>query len=107
VGAGGGGLDRCNGEIENNTVASNSADLNGAGLANCGRRIVNCIIWGNGGGSQPSECSVPRYSCIEGWIGEGQGNIAEDPRFVDPDVGCFQLLPSSPCIDAGENPSTT
>jgi len=33
---------------------------------------------------------VPTYSCIEGWIGEDRGTIAEDPRFVDPDVGCVK-----------------
>ncbi len=34
------------------------------------------------------------------------GNIAEDPRFVDPSAGDLALEASSPCIDAG-HPSTT
>jgi hypothetical protein len=95
AGNSGGGL-FCDGTIENNTIVGNSG-----GLRYCNGTVRNCIIWGNG--SQLYESSVPRYSCIEGWAGEGEGNIGDDPRLVDADNGDFRLLPSSPCIDAGEN----
>jgi hypothetical protein len=29
-------------------------------------------------------------------------NIFEDPQFADPSAGSYELLPSSPCIDAGD-----
>ncbi len=97
------GLRFCGGAIENNTIVGNGSGGIGAGLDNCNGTIVNCIIWGNGSGSQLLDSSVPGYSCIEGWSAEGEGNIADDPRFVSPGDGNFRLLPSSPCIDAGEN----
>ena len=33
----------------------------------------------------------------------GVGNIAADPRFVNPAARDFRLRPDSPCIDAGTN----
>ena len=41
------------------------------------------------------------YSDIKGsWSGEG--NINDDPLFVEPDNNDFHLLPDSPCIDTGD-----
>jgi hypothetical protein len=64
--------------------------------------VTNCIFWGfgdpiwNSGTSAPTVTfSVVPYS--------GTGNIWEDPTFVDSVNGDFHLLPSSPCIDAGDN----
>ncbi len=100
----GGGLRNCEGTIRNNTIVNNSADW-GSGLSGCYAAIRNCIVWGNVGtqSGQIAFSREPFYSCVEGWTGGGEGNIAEAPLFVDPANGNFRLLPSSPCIDAGDN----
>lgn len=104
----GGGMYACNGTIRNNTVVGNSADSNSGGLDCCTGDIYNCIIYGNisipyPGTSQLGNCGQPSYCCIQNWTGEGEGNLAGDPRFVDPDNGDYRLLVSSPCVDRGLN----
>lgn len=37
------------------------------------------------------------------WTGSGTGNIGGDPMFVDGAAGDYHLLPTSPCIDAGDS----
>lgn len=109
----GGGLASCSGTIENVTISGNSAG-DGGGASDCDATIVDCIVWGNTattGSAQLADCTTPTYSCIEGWTGGGQGNIAADPLFVDPDGpdddpathedNDYHLSPGSPCIDTG------
>ncbi len=101
---GSGGLYQCHWIIRNNTVFGNSledAGAAGGGMADCKGTIQNCIIWGNRGLCQISDCSVPIYSCIQAWTGGGQGNIAHHPYFVDAPNGDYHLKSWSPCIDAG------
>jgi hypothetical protein len=104
----GGGLYGCNGIIENNTIWGNTASgtySRGGGLYECiFATIRNCIIWQNTAslGPQLRNCSIPTYSCIKDWTGEGIGNISSDPRFVDPANDDFHLEDTSPCIDAGD-----
>ncbi|NQT83556.1 right-handed parallel beta-helix repeat-containing protein [bacterium] len=106
----GGGLFLCwmpgsHGVVLNNTICGNSAKYVGGGVYDLTTPIRNCIIWGNTApeGAQLFECDSPTYSCIQGWTGGGEGNIAEVPRFADAENGDFRLSPSSPCIDAGDN----
>ena len=111
----GGGLHSCGGTIRNNTIAENWAEYSGGGLSHCQAVIRNCTIWGNTAPdeSQLLDCYLPTYSCIQDWTRGGEGNIAEDPRFVDPDGpdnnpqtyedNNYRLRPDSPCIDAGKN----
>jgi len=116
--------------LTNCTFSSNSAERYGGGMYNYGcifRRptLTNCIVWGNTapGGSQIYNKYTPQvavtYSDIQGgW--SGAGNIKVDPCFVqqsywddngtdeNPDddfwvEGDYHLLPTSPCIDAGDN----
>src|SRR5205814_799875 len=69
--------------------------------------VTNCILWGNGNGSQAAQLNpeagifVVNYSCIQGLDGSlgGTGNFAMDPRL---DLG-GRLLANSPCIDAGDS----
>ena len=66
--------------------------------------IQNNVIYNNRSliDSQISRSSTPSYSNIQDWTQGGEGNISQDPRFVDPENGDFHLLPDSPCIDAGK-----
>lgn len=100
----GGGLYGCSGAVENNTVYGNSTGEHGGALASCRGVIVNCIIWGNkdAQASQLYDCSQPTYSCIEGWVAGGEGNIWFHPYFVDVDNADFHLKSCSPCIDGGD-----
>ncbi len=103
----GGGLYSCDGTIVNNTIVANSAGYCGGGLDYCCGTVQNCIIWANRAsqGDQLYDSSVPAFSCIQDWTGGGQGNIADDPIFTDPDGADnnYRLQSVSPCIDAGIN----
>ncbi len=92
--------------------------------------ISNCIFWDNQDSNGTGELSQVRidpneipvvlnYSCIQGLTGAlgGTGNIDADPCFVQPGFwdsdycawfeGHYQLLPESPCVDAGDPNYTT
>jgi len=78
--------------------------------------ISNCIVWNNSD-DDLFQCQG-RYSCIERGS-EGEGNVIDDPLFVDPDSGDYHLRSergrywpeydiwvldkiTSPCIDGGD-----
>jgi len=93
----------------NCTFTANIAHTSGGGIWNDGTTgtsgtITNCIFWAD----VPGEIYADRgtltitYTCLAGgWI--GLQNIDADPLFADPNTGDYQLLPGSPCIDAGNN----
>lgn len=110
--------------IVNNTIAYNRAQWEGIGIYAEGEAIENCIVWGNintstsGQGSAIYNCTAT-YSCIDDEV-TGEGNISEDPNFVntgywddvntpgdlDDDFfvyGNYHILPGSACIDAGDS----
>ncbi len=110
-------------ELVNATISGNSAP-EGGGLFSGGDSFtaVNCILWGNAGGSIAAVAEAPAevtFSCVEGpAVWPGDGNIVGDPRFVlqggradngtpgDPrdDIvtqGDYHLLRESAAIDAG------
>ena len=65
---------------------------------------INCIFWKRSSEivTNTSEARI-NYSDIEGgWLGGGEGNIDEDPLFMDPEAGDYSLQPGSPCLDAGD-----
>jgi hypothetical protein len=113
----GGGLWLCSGVFENNTMVSNSARSAGGAFHTCSGIITNCIVWGNAtpDGTQLYDSSVPVYSCIQNWTGGAEGNISQDPKFVDFDGADdtsltyadndYHLAAGSPCVDAGRNES--
>ncbi len=87
--------------------------------------IANCIVWGNGRPFSRDDTDNAgwnvSHSCIEvadGLVWPGDGNINQDPLFVQaghwndngtPDdasddvwiEGDYHLLPASPCVDSG------
>lgn len=88
-----------NGTVENCTIAGNT----GLGVQN--QDIVrNCIVYYNGNGDVLDEGSMfsgTFYSCAPGL--SGNGNITDDPQFVDSAGGNYRLQATSPCINTGTN----
>jgi hypothetical protein len=120
----GGGLYDCSFSIINCTISENTASISGGGISNCGGSISNSIIWANSAPVDPQlhNCSSPNYSCIQDWLGGGNSNLVEDPRFVDAIYDDYHLKSvvgrwypnsqiwvvdsiSSPCIDMGDTSS--
>ena len=82
--------------------------------------VTNCIFWGNNA-QQLSARGINENNFSELYVNYcniqygkdsievdslaalywGEGNINEDPLYIDPDNGDFHLLDDSPCIDAG------
>ena len=104
----------CSPTLSNCTFSGNSADENGGGMYNCSSTsnptLTNCVLWGD----TPDEIDGPgnpvvTFSDVQGgWPGEG--NIDEDPLFVEGPLGEFYLSQiaagqpdDSPCVDAGSD----
>ena len=112
-------LANCGGAIANHydsaptlincTFTANSAHTAGGGMWNDASSgtlgtVTNCIFWAD----MPDEIypkdgtMMITYTCLAGgWPGDG--NIDADPMFADANNADYQLLPGSPCIDAGNS----
>ncbi len=90
--------------IINNTITRNSVIFGYCGVYNNGNNITvkNNIIWGNTGGNGVEFLGpiTQSYNDVENT--SGIGNINLNPQFDDSN---YILLPSSPCVDAGDNSS--
>lgn len=112
----------------NCTLYGNAASGAGGGAYLSSLKLVtlrNCIMWGNadlGGVNESAQVSLTSgawrpvfdYNCVQGWSGAfgGAGNIALQPRFIDPDgpdniLGTLdddlRLGAGPACVDAGTN----
>jgi cysteine-rich repeat protein len=91
--------------LTNNTIAYN---MGKGGTFIAGVRcvspmtLVNNIIWMNDGPDVSDACD-PWYNDMASSIWDGlQGNISLPPLFVDQPGGDYHILPTSPCVDAGD-----
>jgi len=88
------------------TIVSNTT-LVQQGAVRSADFVRNSIVYGNTGpgGSQTLLDQVSggliENSCVQG-LAPGQGNLGDDPRFVDAPGGNLALDPFSPCVDAGK-----
>jgi len=110
----GGGMFNLSGSrptITNCTFIGNSAGDGGGGMYNRNDShptLTNCILWSNTApsGSQinndgTSSAAVSHCDVQGDW--PGTGNINADPLFLNASNEDLHLLPTSPCIDAGDN----
>lgn len=105
--------------LVNCTVTGNSAASAGGGLELAGgfsTFLLNSIFWQNSVGNNSGETAQidngdvattgikPRNCCIEGLSAfAGFNNIGNDPLFLDPVSGNYQLNSNSPAINIGNN----
>lgn len=91
--------------LRRNTIVGNAFGIfvdNGATPV-----ISDSIVYGNANGEIVVFGGMPTvsYSDVKGGF-PGAGNLDADPQFVAPALGDYRLLPSSPCIDAGDPASS-
>jgi len=104
------------GYIDSCTIVSNITSFGpGGGIlvvgTNTANSVSNCVIWGNiatnayendiGGSNSPFWFVCASYTNFSA----GQGNITNNPQFVDFNGGNYRLNANSPCINAGTNES--
>jgi hypothetical protein len=109
---GGGMLNYHTATVTNCNFLGNEAGMEGGGLCNDNHgetaTVTNCILWGDSAATgaeiyQASGAStVVTYCDVQGGY-TGEGNIDAAPVFTDPGNLDFHLLPSSPCVDAGND----
>ncbi len=122
----GGGIYASSGNfiISNCTLSENSAYIGGGiNTFNAETLIENCILWNNDAVENGREISFLKksveiqYSTIENGEGGifpvreenvyfwGDGNLDDNPLFVNPVEKDYRLLEDSPCIDSGDSNS--
>jgi predicted outer membrane repeat protein len=106
----------CSAILTNNTIARNSSrQYSAAVYCESSATIANNIVTGNSaryGGAMACDGRTALLTHNDVWgntpedyrgCEPGEGDISEDPLFVDPDNGDYHLAAASPCIDAGDN----
>lgn len=90
------GLVSPGGTIRHCTFTGNLLGLQGTGA------LRETILWGNEDDVRDFLGNM-QYCCVDDPDAPaGPGNLALDPRFVDPAAGDWRLAFDSPCIDAGD-----
>jgi hypothetical protein len=94
----------CLGPLYKCTVVNNSATVAGGGV--CSNSIyTSCIIYYNSApaGANYSDTARFSYCCTAPLPPSGDGNITDEPTFIDQAGGNLRLQTGSPCINAGGN----
>jgi predicted outer membrane repeat protein len=91
--------------ITNCTISRNTANNHGGGICcdTSSPSVKNTILWGNPPNeiyNAGSSITVTYSDVDQDGYGGSNGNIRQDPLFVDPANEIFYLQPNSPCIDA-------
>ncbi|MCP3685012.1 MAG: T9SS type A sorting domain-containing protein [bacterium] len=97
-------------EIINCTISNNSSPIKGGGIYSETSlwTLKNSIVYGNSAPDDPDifvesnspDPSVTYSDVLGGWAGEG--NLDEDPQFVNPDNNNYNVCHGSPCLDSGD-----
>ena len=88
-----------NATLVNNTIADNQAYGVRLGLP----IIVNCIVWGHVDDLDAAAGQVSYSDIGEAGYAGVNHNISADPQFVNPTLGDYHVLPTSPAVDAGNS----
>ena len=86
-------------------IVGNTASAQGSGIycySSSSPTLINCILLNEGNELGGEDTCLVNYCCVEGGR-PGEGNIDEDPMFIDPENGDYHLQLGSPCIDNGKN----
>jgi len=93
-------------QVDNCTISGNSADNGGGVWCQDGGIIRNSIIYLNQAASNAnnfmSGAVTYSHSCSAPLLA-GEGNVTDDPRFLDVSAGDYRLIYNSPCVNAGSN----
>jgi parallel beta-helix repeat protein len=88
-------------KLINCTVSGNDAVRGGGMVAGS---ALNCIVYYNTAETEPNhDATAMSFSCTTPSPVGGAGNIDDEPLFVSEINGDYDLLPDSPCVDAGVN----
>ncbi|MBN1673347.1 MAG: hypothetical protein JXR37_20040 [Kiritimatiellae bacterium] len=96
------------GTIENCTIIDNEAGAGGGVCCRWGGTVRNSVIYSNSGDPDSENWDSSGdgisfvYSCTVPLVG-GDGNVTNNPQFVNELGGNYRLRPDSPCVDAGAN----
>ena len=103
----GGGIWGGSEAIHNNTICKNTASGGGGGIYSniAYNGIINCILWSNEARRDMQLYQLytrerTKFNDIEGGWDE-EGNINQNPLFLDWENNDYTLSEDSPCIDAG------
>ncbi len=106
-----GGVWMSGGTMVNCTVASNSvsAGSSAGGVYRTGGTMTNCVVYGNQSGyaNYSGAASAATYSCAPELTLGAQGNVTDNPRFVNLAAGDCRLSFGSSAVNSGTNTGLT
>ena len=96
------------GTLFNCTLAGNHALTYGGGTVN--GSLTNCILYGNSADVADPNYHITitgteeiSYTCTTPLPAGGEGNITNDPQFIDAALTNYHLRTTSPCLNTGLN----